>query len=189
MKVKLLALAGLTLLAIGCTNSAPEPQPGPRPDAMQIRGEQMDSSSFGMLLPRGSWWHDERFAGGLALTTEQLTKLDVIGRDSTATISDLRREVADRARGLQRAAEQETFSRAAFDAEARRLSEARSRLLEAEVRHLADTREVLTATQWSALQENIEKNREMRREDMRERRRGGMGGRGGRGGGRRPGGF
>ena len=111
-------------------------------------------------VPVGKWWERPRIAGRLGVTPEQVSKLNAATYPHAKTMVDLKASVDKATLDLQAASETEPFeaerARAAFGA----LQQARQRLEAERFEMLLKVRAILTADQWSRLQELVRERRE-----------------------------
>lgn len=176
----LLTLSVIVVLS-GCASSEPPPRgPGPMTSGSTYAGVEL-------TLP-ANWWRDSSIAAPLALTGEQLQRLDALV-EPQEEVARLERDGMMAGRELRDALEAKNASATAIISAGNHLRAMRDALLERQIALIAAQREILTREQWNALQLQIVARRRPPRGEGGPRvgPGGGAGGRGGRGG-RRPGG-
>jgi hypothetical protein len=180
MRTTLLLLALLTLAACATYDSPPEPYP----DSQERGAERVErprrAAAPDLALP-SSWWRDPGLAEPLALSSEQFQRLDALGTQQDEA-DRLERDAAAAARELRNALQERDATPSEIQAAGKRLRELRDTLLDRQITLLAAQREILTWSQWDALQDAIANEWRERGAESRPRMRG----RGGFGG-RRPG--
>jgi hypothetical protein len=131
------------------------------------------------------WWRDTKFAEPIALTAEQIVKLEALA-PKQENVARLESEAQVAARELRAIVDMPEVTTAQIVESGHRLRDARSELLEAQVDLVAAQRAILSIDQWIALERAVQEQRRSQRGEERGRGRGGFGG--GPGGGRPPGG-
>jgi hypothetical protein len=188
--MRLLGSFALLLVLAGCASN---PQSGTYGRDGDDRGRRPDPSRASVMrdsmelesLPPGNWWRSDRFAGALNLTDAQKGRLDELDASSAPSMADYRRITGQAQRDLATLLDADHPAMADVLIAGSRIRDARDKAFDAEIRHLADVRDVLSHEQWLALQNQMRAMRDQSRDAGQGRgRRGGMGGMGG----RRPGG-
>jgi Spy/CpxP family protein refolding chaperone len=119
-------------------------------------------------------------AAALNLTDAQRVRLDELDGASAPSLADYRHITGNAQRDLMTLLDSDHPAVADVLIAGSRVRDARDKAYDAEIRHLADVRDVLTHEQWIALQDQMRATRDQR--DMGQGRdgrgrRGGMGGR------------
>ena len=181
-------LSCLTLLVLGCATTDAPPNTEGRPIRRGMR-EDRAAVAFG-VLPPANWWHDPQITSAVRLSNEQILALDDLQRGRGEDIAHLRRDLPLAERDLQTVLSAEQVSTDDILAAGRRMETLRDNVFDQEIRMLAAERALLSAKEWTALQDALRDEQSERRENGSSRRgRDGGPGRGGRGGfpGRPPG--
>lgn len=188
--MKLLGSLALLLVLAGCASDRQSGMVGrdgdnrgrrAEPSRASIARDAMELTS----LPPGNWWRSDRFAGALNLTDAQKRRLDELDASAAPSLADYRRITGQAQHDLATLLDSERPATADVLIAGARVRDARDKAFDAEIRHLADVRDVLSHEQWLALEDQMRAMRDQPRDNGQGRgRRGGMGGMGG----RRPGG-
>jgi Spy/CpxP family protein refolding chaperone len=133
------------------------------------------------LLPPAQWWHDAALSAGVKLSAAQQKQLDGLNAQGEE-IAKLERDLTTATRDIRTALEAENASSKDIIAAGDRAAALRTTLFNREIRLLAAQREILTKSQWAALENALEERRPPRGEGrgLGGPPPGGMGGRGGR---------
>ncbi len=172
-----LILSALFLLASCATNDDYDRRPPMR--------ERSANRAIGVLeiMPPANWWRDDYIAGPVGLRVEQITALDKIGVEQGEAVVQLERDSAAAIRDVRAALDGDPAVTDDIVAAGDRLRTLRDTLFDREVRMIAAERQVLTRSQWQALEDQLRVRPQRERSNQYP---GGGRGRGGRGG-RRPG--
>jgi Spy/CpxP family protein refolding chaperone len=135
------------------------------------------------LLPPPSWWRDDRIAGAVNLTTDQVASLDKVYSEQGDDIARLINDSQVAVRQLRDSLALDQPKSEDIGSAGQRLRTLRDDIFDRQLRMLAAERLLLSTQQWTALQNALQNARSQRQE------RGGYPGGRGRGGrgGRRPG--
>lgn len=164
---RLLILALLSGLFVACsTSDYDEPTPAPRSrPPMGDDGFSRARTMMGVgleMLPPDDWWHDDRIAGPVKLTTEQMQGLDKIGHDLGNEIAHLERDTMVAVRELRGVLGAEKPSSDEIIASAQRLRALRDNVFDRQAQMLAAERALLSQKQWDTLQEQLQFMRSFR---------------------------
>ena len=191
--MRLLGSLALLLALAGCASDSPSARPGRddgyggrRPDAGRA-SEVREGGEVAAMLPPGNWWQNERFAAVLNLTDAQKRRLEDLDASSAPSLADYRRIAGQAQRDLATLLDSDHPSTADILIAGSRIRDARDKASDAEIRHIADVRDVLSHEQWLALENQMRAMRDQSRDRGQQNGRGRRGGFGGMGG-RRPGG-
>jgi len=178
MKRTVFALALVVL--VGCSSSDPYQR---RPQRMNRPAAVSDID----VVPPPSWWRDYVIAEPLALSNEQMQRLDRVAVEfGEQDLRQLQRDTLTAVRDLRAVLDSDSPSSHDIIAAGQRVRSLRDEISDRQLKLLAAQRQILTREQWQKLQEqlSVERMPRDRMIDSPMRRRGGFGGRGP---GRRPG--
>jgi hypothetical protein len=148
------------------------------------RSRMRTNVSVGDVTLPDEWWRDPRIQTAVALSADQVAKLDVIGKEQAEEIAKLERDGMVATRDFRNTLDVSQPAADDITAAGRRLRDLRGALLDRQVQMTASERLVLTGDQWRALQDQLRQDQRPQRDNYPgggRRGRGGMGG-----GGRRP---
>lgn len=146
----------------------------PRAEAPRLAG----AGGLLELVPPDDWWRDPQIQVAVNVTSDQMKLLDDIGTKQQTEVVKMRQDSRVVIRDLRSVIESEHPQSEDVIAAGERVRKLRDELFDLELRLLDSERQVLSKTQWTALQDALQERRTERRD------RGGPGLGGGRRGGR-----
>jgi hypothetical protein len=176
--------AAALLFAFACAsnNDAPPARGGMGEGRPRMRAAAANAGD--VMLP-DEWWRDPQIATAVALSADQVAKLDAIGKEQAEEIAKLERDGMMATRDFRNTLDVSQPAAEDITAAGRRLRDLRGALLDRQVQMTAAERVLLTGDQWRTLQDQLRQEQRPQRDGnypgAGRRGRGGMGG-----GGRRP---
>lgn len=155
-----LALAAL-IVAAGAAVAADLGQP--QSDPAKQQKQQQETKSEGR--ERRGWWHDKRISSELALTSDQVGRLEHIFVKHTEKAVPLRKEVQDLEKALDQSIRAQKLDVPAFAAEVDRIENKRAELNKMRAVMLYRLRLVLSAEQNKKFQAMLDRRDADRRRD------------------------
>ena len=158
----LLSLAGIALLsaplfaqaASAQTSPAPGgPDQGMRPMVRESGRHDGGSFGMGMMMPPGMWWKNPDVVTRLSLTQDQQKRMDEIFRQSRIQLVDLKATLEKEQINLEPLLNQNPPDEGRTLAEISKIADLRADLEKANAKMLLGLRGVLTADQWTKVQE------------------------------------
>lgn len=120
--------------------------------------------AFTQQMPPGRWWKRPEVARELGLTPQQQDKLDLVFRDATSELIDLKANVDKLSLALRSELDRVQLNRAEIQAISVRLNDARGRMFSRELMMLVDMRAALSDVQWARMRAKMEARQERERE-------------------------
>ena len=156
-----LSLAGIALLSAPVfAQAAPSqinqgpglPDQGMRP-MMREGGRHEGGFGMGMMMPPGMWWKNPDVVTRLSLTQDQQKRMDEIFRQSRIQLVDLKATLEKEQINLEPLLNQNPPDEGRTLAEISKIADLRADLEKANAKMLLGLRGVLTADQWTKVQE------------------------------------
>lgn len=151
-----LIVGGAALSASADLGSQQTGTPQPRPQQEQQKSNDRD---------RRGWWHEKRIVAQLALSEDQVTRLDRIYTKYAEKAVPLRREVQALEKGLDQSIRTQKLDVAAFAVEVDRIENKRAELNKMRTVMLYRLRLVLNTEQNNKFQEMVDRREAERRKD------------------------
>jgi Spy/CpxP family protein refolding chaperone len=137
------------------------------PPAGQTQSQQKSSDGH----DRRGWWQSQRIASELALTPDQITRLDRIFQKHTEKAIPLRKEVSELEKAIDQAIRTQKLDAVTFAQEVDRIENKRAELNKMRLVMLYRLRLVLTADQNNKFQAMVDRRDAERRKQDGDRRR------------------
>ncbi len=163
----LLSLAGIALLCVPAIAQSTPLQPVPAPSGPDQGGRMMHEGGrhegggfgMGMMMPPGMWWKNPDVVARLALTPDQQKRMDEIFRQSRIQLVDLKATLEKEQINLEPLLNQNPPDEARTLGEISKIADLRADLEKANAKMLLGLRGVLTADQWTKVQERHRSDR------------------------------